>query len=169
MGAVGLGRAATGGMVRQNLEGIHDLLEGRRGNGVVAAHGNRGGKTQRRLALMRLTKRAGLCLLLPAAAAAAADERPLRSIATGACKHVKEGSQKATARAPPAVKRQEMQNKPSPVSRHSLFYSHQKQEPATMGSPPDCSKEDLKGSPAEFAPGARVLGRSHHAGGRFMF
>ena len=50
MGAVGLGRAATGGMVRQNLEGIHDLLEGRRGNGVVAAHGNRGGKTQRRLA-----------------------------------------------------------------------------------------------------------------------
>ena len=34
-----------------------------------------------------------------------------------------------------------------------------------MNSPPDFSKEDLKGTPAEFAPGAWVLGHAHFAGG----
>ena len=34
-----------------------------------------------------------------------------------------------------------------------------------MNSPPDFSKEDLKGSPTEFAPGAWVLGHRHYAGG----
>ena len=38
------------------------------------------------------------------------------------------------------------------------------QEP-NMSSPPDFSKEDLKGTPAEFAPGAWVLGHAHFAGG----
>ena len=41
------------------------------------------------------------------------------------------------------------------------------QEP-TMSSPPDFSKEDLKGTPAEFAPGAWVLGHAHFAGGAIV-
>ena len=41
------------------------------------------------------------------------------------------------------------------------------QEP-NMSSPPDFSKEDLKGSPAEFAPGAWVLGNAHFAGGAIL-
>ena len=87
MGAVGLGRAATGGMVRQNLEGVHDLLEGRRGNGVVAAHGNRGGKTQRRLEAHEESR----ALLIESRASAAAACHRI-SIATGACKHMIKGA-----------------------------------------------------------------------------
>lgn len=41
------------------------------------------------------------------------------------------------------------------------------QEP-TMSSPPDFNKEDLKGTPAEFAPGAWVLGHAHFAGGAIV-
>ena len=95
MGAVGFRRAATGGMVRQNLEGVHDLLEGRRGDGFVAAHGNRGGKTQQRLPCLAHGRALASCM-----PANHHGGTTLRSIATGACKHMsksgpgRQGSQK---------------------------------------------------------------------------